>query len=139
LRLEMGYPLHGNDISEERTPLEAGLSWAVALDKGEFVGRDALVAAGEDGPRQKLVCITLADPRRVALGNEPVRIDGDVVGRVTTGGYGYTVERSIAYAYLPAALAVPGTELAIEIFGSWIEGEVAAEPLFDQAGERIRS
>ena len=62
-----------------------------------------------------------------------------MVGRVTTGGYGYTVERSIAYAYLPAALAVPGTAVAIEIFGSWVEGEVAAEPLFDQAGERIRS
>jgi 4-methylaminobutanoate oxidase (formaldehyde-forming) len=81
----------------------------------------------------------LDDPRRVALGNEPVRIDGDVVGRVTTGGYGYTVERSIAYAYLPAALTVPGTPVAIEIFGSWIGGEVAAEPLLDQAGERIRS
>ena len=75
----------------------------------------------------------------MALGNEPVRSGGGVVGRVTTGGYGYTVERSIAYAYLPAALAVPGTAVAIEIFGSWIEGEIAAEPLFDQAGERIRS
>ena len=68
-----------------------------------------------------------------------MRVDGEVVGRVTTGGYGYTVERSIAYAYLPAALAVPGTAVAIEIFGRWVEGEVAAEPLFDQAGERIRS
>jgi glycine cleavage system aminomethyltransferase T len=58
---------------------------------------------------------------------------------VTTGGYGYTVGRSIAYAYLPAALVAPGTAVAIEIFGTWVEGEVAAEPLFDQAGERIRS
>ena len=69
-----------------------------------------------------------------------MRVDGDVVGRVTSGGYGYTVERSIAYAYLPAALAVPGTagrDRDLRRAGS--TGEVAAEPLFDQAGERIRS
>ena len=81
----------------------------------------------------------LEDPHSIALGNEPVRVDADVVGRVTSGGYGYTVERSIAYAYLPASLAVPGTAVAIEIFGRWVDGEVATEPLFDQAGERIRS
>jgi glycine cleavage system aminomethyltransferase T len=81
----------------------------------------------------------LADPRSVALGNEPVRIDGEILGRVTTGGYGYTVERSIAYAYLPPERSEPGTEIAVEIFGTWIEGEVAAEPLFDPKGERIRA
>jgi len=58
---------------------------------------------------------------------------------VTTGGYGYTVERSIAYAYLPPEHAEPGTTVAVEIFGSWVEGEVAAEPLFDSKGERIRA
>jgi 4-methylaminobutanoate oxidase (formaldehyde-forming) len=79
------------------------------------------------------------DPRSVALGSEPVRVDGEIVGRVTSGGYGYTVERSIAYAYVPASLAAPGTAVAIEIFGRWVDGEIAAEPLFDQAGERIRS
>jgi 4-methylaminobutanoate oxidase (formaldehyde-forming) len=68
-----------------------------------------------------------------------VRVDVDVVGRVTSGGYGYTARRSIAYAYLPASLAVPGTAVSIEIFGRWVDGEIAAEPLFDQAGERIRS
>jgi glycine cleavage system aminomethyltransferase T/glycine/D-amino acid oxidase-like deaminating enzyme len=139
MRLEKGYRVWGADITPDETPYEGSVGFCVKLDKGEFNGSAALGAAVEDGPRQKLCCITLADPRRVALGNEPVRSGGDVVGRVTTGGYGYTVERSIAYAYLPAALAVPGTEVAIEIFGSWIGGAVAAEPLFDQAGERIRS
>ncbi|HKZ15588.1 MAG TPA: FAD-dependent oxidoreductase [Solirubrobacterales bacterium] len=139
MRLEKGYRVWGADITPDESPDEGGVGFCVKLDKGEFVGRDSLIAAGADGPRQKLACITLEDPRRVALGNEPVRIDGDVVGRVTTGGYGYTVEHSIAYAYLPAALAVPGTAVAMEIFGSWIDGEVAAEPLLDQAGERIRS
>jgi 4-methylaminobutanoate oxidase (formaldehyde-forming) len=139
MRLEKGYRVWGADITPDETPYEGGVGFCVKLDKGEFIGREALLAAAEDGPRHRLACITLADPRRVALGNEPVAVDGEVVGRVTTGGYGYTVERSIAYAYLPAALAVPGTAVAIEIFGSWVEGEVAAEPLFDQAGERIRS
>jgi glycine cleavage system aminomethyltransferase T len=86
----------------------------------------------------RLCCLTLEDPRSVALGNEPVRIRGEVLGRVTSGGYGYTVGRSIAYAYLPAEHAEPGTEVAVEIFGRWVEGEVAEEPLFDPGGERLR-
>ena len=70
----------------------------------------------------------------MALGSEPVRVGDRLVGRVTSGGYGYTVERSIAYAYLPAADAGVGTRVAVEIFGEWVEGEVAAEPLFDPDG-----
>ncbi len=77
-------------------------------------------------------------PRAVALGSEPVRIGDDLVGRVTSGGYGYSVARSIAYAYVPAEHDV-GTEVAVEIFGEWVEGEIAAEPLFDPSGERIRA
>jgi 4-methylaminobutanoate oxidase (formaldehyde-forming) len=83
--------------------------------------------------------VVLEDPRSVALGNEPVRIDGEVRGRVTTGGYGYTVQRSIAYAYLPADAAEPGTAVAVEIFGDWIDGEVVREPLHDPDGDRIRA
>jgi 4-methylaminobutanoate oxidase (formaldehyde-forming) len=81
----------------------------------------------------------LSEPRAVALGSEPVRIEGELVGRVTSGGYGYTVERSIAYAYVPAAGAEPGTAVEIDIFGEWVPGEVAAEPLYDRAGERVRA
>ncbi|MGH2938749.1 MAG: GcvT family protein [Solirubrobacterales bacterium] len=138
MRLEKGYRVWGADITPDETPDEGGVGFCVKLDKGEFIGRDAL-GAKEDAMRQCLACIVLDDPRSIALGNEPVRIDGNVVGRVTTGGYGYTVGRSIAYAYLPASLVAPGTAVAIEIFGTWVEGEVAAGPLFDQAGERIRS
>jgi glycine cleavage system aminomethyltransferase T/glycine/D-amino acid oxidase-like deaminating enzyme len=140
MRLEKGYRVWGADITPDETPYEGGVGFCVKLDKeAEFIGRDSLVVAREEGPRRKLACITLEDPRSIALGNEPVRVEGEVVGRATTGGYGYTVGRSIAYAYLPPALAVPGTAVAVEIFGEWVEGEVAAGPLFDQAGERIRS
>jgi glycine cleavage system aminomethyltransferase T len=108
----------------------------VKLDKGDFIGREALLAAE---PARRLACLVLADPQAVALGSEPVRIDGEAVGRVTSGGFGYTVGRSIAYAYVPAPSAEPGQPVEVEIFGEWVAGEVAAEPLYDPSGERIRS
>jgi 4-methylaminobutanoate oxidase (formaldehyde-forming) len=139
LRLEKGYRVWGADITPDETPYEGGLGFCVKLDKpGGFVGRDALVEASERGPRMSLACLTLADPRSVALGNEPVRIGGEIVGRVTTGGYGYSVGRSIAYAYLPPEHSRAGTELAVEVFGSWIEGVVTDEPLYDPRSERVR-
>ena len=140
LRLEKGYRVWGADVTPDETPYEGGVGFAVKLDKpGGFVGREALVEAQERGPRVVLCCLTLEDPRSVALGNEPVRAGDSVVGRVTSGGYGYSVGSSIAYAYLPPEHAGPGTDLAVEIFGRWVEGEVAEEPLFDRAGERVRA
>jgi glycine cleavage system aminomethyltransferase T len=139
LRLEKGYRVWGADITPDETPYEGGVGFCVKPDKeGGFIGRDALVEAKERGPRHRLCCLTLADPRSVALGNEPVRVDGRIAGRVTTGGYGYTVERSIAYAYLPPEHSAPGTELEVEIFGLWVDGEVSEEPLLDSRGDRVR-
>ena len=134
LRLEKGYRVWGADITPEDSPFEAGLGFAVRLDK-DFVGREALVAE----PSRRLCCLVLADPRSIALGSEPVRVDGRLVGRVTSGGYGYTVERSIAYAYLPTDCASVGQGVEVEIFGEWIGGEVAVEPLWDLNGDRIRA
>src|SRR5207247_3311942 len=96
MRLEKGYRVWGADITPDDTPYEAGLGFAVKLDKGEFLGRGALVHARE--PERLLRCLVLDDPRAVALGSEPVRVDGELAGRVTSGGYGYPVERSLAYA-----------------------------------------
>ena len=138
LRLEKGYRVWGADITPDETPYEGGVGFCVKPDK-EFIGRKALEAAREQGPRHALCCVLLEDARSVALGNEPVRVGGEIAGRVTTGGYGYTVERSIAYAYLPPEHAEPGTGVEIEIFGGWVDGEVAREPLFDPDGERIRA
>jgi glycine cleavage system T protein len=136
LRLEKGYRVWGSDVTPEDTPFEAGLGFAVKLEKGEFIGRDALLSRQQ--PERRLACLVLEDPRAVALGSEPVRVEGELVGRVTSGGYGYTVERSIAYAYLPSSAAEPGTRVEVEIFGDWIPGSVAEDPLFDPAGERVR-
>jgi glycine cleavage system T protein len=135
LRLEKGYRAWASDLNAETTPYEAGLGFAVKRDKGDFVGRDAL----DPNPAQKLVCLVLDDPRTIALGSEPVRAGDEVVGRVTSGGYGYAVGASIALAYVPREHAEVGTRLAVDIFGDWIDAEVRAEPLYDPKGERVRA
>ncbi|MEV4070286.1 GcvT family protein [Nonomuraea fuscirosea] len=121
LRLEKGYRVWGADIGPETTPYEAGLGFCVKNDK-EFLGRDAL----DPAPERRLRCVTLDDPRAVALGNEPVRVAGDVVSRITSGGYGYTARASIAYAYLEAG---PGTPVEIEVEGAWVAGTVVKGPV----------
>ncbi|HXD82363.1 MAG TPA: FAD-dependent oxidoreductase [Candidatus Acidoferrum sp.] len=138
LRLEKGYRVWGSDISPESDPYQSGLGAFVKLDKGEFIGRAALLKKHESPANTKLACLVLDDPRSVALGSEPVRIAGNVAGRVTSGGYGYTVGKSIAYAYVPSSAAV-GTSVEIEIFGTWVAGAIAKEPLYDPSGSRVRS
>ncbi|MGB9184547.1 MAG: FAD-dependent oxidoreductase [Solirubrobacteraceae bacterium] len=131
LRLEKGYRVWAADITPDESPLEAGLGFCVRDDK-DFIGASAL---GES--ERRLRCLVLDDPRSVVLGNEPVRVRGEIQGRVTSGGYGYAVQRSIAYAYLPREVET-GAEVEIDIFGRWVHGEVAREPLFDPSGERLR-
>jgi glycine cleavage system aminomethyltransferase T len=137
LRLEKGYRLWGQDIHTEYDPFEAGLGFAVKMDK-DFHGKDALERRLEAGPARKLSCITLDEPSHVVMGKEPIRADGDVVGSVTSAGYGYSIGRCIAYGYLPAELAVEGTELEVEYFGERLRAQVASEPLWDPKGERLR-
>ena len=134
LRLEKGYRVWGADITPDETPHEAGLGFCVR-EGGGFLGAEAL---GERVADRRLVCIVLDDPRSVALGNEPVAVGGRVVGRVTSGGFGYTVGRSIAYAYVPVTYADPGTAVAIDVFGTWVEGSIQAEPLYDPASGRVK-
>jgi 4-methylaminobutanoate oxidase (formaldehyde-forming) len=139
LRLEKGYRAWASDVTPEETPFEAGLGFAVAMEKeADFIGRDALRRALEVGLAKRLRCLVLDDPRAVCLGNEPVRIDGAIAGRVTSGGYGYAVGRSIAYAYLPSDRAAIGTKGEVDVFGTWVGAEVVREPLWDPSNARIR-
>jgi glycine cleavage system T protein len=139
LRLEKGYRSWGTDITPEHTPLEAGLAFAVRMDKADFVGREAIEKQQANGVTKRLSCLVLADPRAMALGNEPVFGDDGVVSRVTSGGVGYSLGTSIAYAYLPPELAEVGRRLEVEVFGERVGAEVAAEPLYDPRGDRIRA
>ncbi len=138
LRLEKGYRYWSAEVTPEYTPWEAGLGFCVKLDKGEFIGRQALIAQRERGLERRLVCLTLADPVAVALGGEPILHQDRTVGRVTSGGYGYTIGKSIAYGYVPAPLAAVGTALAVEVFGEVIPALVSREPLYDPKGEKIK-
>jgi 4-methylaminobutanoate oxidase (formaldehyde-forming) len=136
LRLEKGYRVWGSDVTATDSPFEAGLGFAVKMNKGEFIGRKALEAAGE--PTRRLACLVLDDAQSIVLGSEPVRYEGRALGRVTSGGYGYSVASSIAYAYLPAELVAPGTRVSVGVFGRDVGAEVRAEPLFDPSNEKVR-
>jgi 4-methylaminobutanoate oxidase (formaldehyde-forming) len=140
LRLEKGYRYWSAEISPDYTPLEAGLGFAVNLNKTEFIGKEALLEHKKVGLKRKLCCLTLSDNRSVALGKEPIRSkDGKVIGWVASGGYGYSVEKSIIYAYLPIELADIGVEFEVEFFGEQVGAVVVQSPLWDPKGERIKS
>ena len=139
LRLEKGYRYWSADITPEYTPLESGQAFCVKLDKGDFQGRDALVRQKAEGLTRKLCCLVLAEPAAVALGNEPVFDSDRVISRVTSGGYGYWVGESIAYAYLPIALAALGSTLAIEVDGKRIPATVQRDPRYDPTNSSIKA
>ena len=134
LRAEKGYLYWGSDISPDETPYEAGLNFAVAKNK-EFFGKRALM---EHVPLKKLVTLVLADPRAVVLGNEPVRVDGKIMGRVTSGSYGAYIKSSIAFAYLPVERAEVGIMTEILVFGNWIPAKIVQGPLYDPKGTKVR-
>jgi len=138
LRLEKGYRMWGVDVTTEHDPYEAGLGFAVKPEKGEFIGREAVLRRREEGPRRRLCCLLLDDPRAVVMGSEPVYAEGRSVGYVTSAGYGYSIGRSIAYAWLPPQLAEVGQKVEIEYFGRRYGATVAEEPLFDPAMKRMR-
>jgi glycine cleavage system aminomethyltransferase T len=138
LRLEKGYRFYGRDMWTEHDPYEAGLGFTLDLDKGDFIGRDALLRRGEEGPRHILACLTLDDPVRVVMGSEPVYDGGRPVGFVTSAAYGYSIGRGIAYAWVSPSCSAPGTPLQIEYFGERLAATVREEPLFDPGMERMR-
>lgn len=139
LRLEKGYRYWSGDIGPDYTPYEAGLGFAVQLDKGEFIGRPALLRQRAEGIRRRLCCLTLADSEAIVLGNEPIWNGNQVIGWVSSGGYGYSVRKSIVYAYLPVELSAAGHGFEIELFGEQIPATVVQTPLWDAKGERVRA
>ncbi|WP_214404431.1 GcvT family protein [Pseudonocardia lacus] len=134
LRLEKGYRSAGADMTTEHDPYEAGLGFAVR--PGSYPGADALDA--ERAPARRLVPLLLSDRNQVVMGKEPVFHDGTAVGYVTSAAYGYSIDASIAYAWLPAAAAEAGTGVQVEYFGERLDAVVATEPLYDAERKKLR-
>lgn len=145
LRMEKAYRHWGHDVTDEDTPLEAGLAFAVAWDKpGGFIGRDALLRAREKGPpARRLVALVLDDPAPLLLGNEPIRRDGALVGRVTSAAYGHTLGRALGLGYVACAEGVTAEWLAAGRFEAEIAGvrhaaRASLRPFYDPTGARVR-
>ena len=136
LRLEKGYRAWAGEINSETDPYESGLSFAVSSKKESFIGSVALVA--RRAITRTLVAITFADIKLVALGNEPIRAGEKIIGRIKSGGQGYTLGKAIAYAYLPIESATIGTCVEVEFFGQWQSGIIISEPAFDPQGLRVK-
>jgi len=136
-RLEKGYRYWSTDLTADYTPWEAGLGFCVALDKGDFIGREALAEAKEQGITRKLSCFTLEEYRPLN-GGETISRGGEVLGVLTSGGYGYTVGQSIAYGYIPSELTSE-TDFEIEVMGEPIRAERHDGALYDRKREKILS
>jgi aminomethyltransferase len=129
LRLEAGYLLHGNDMDKTVTPLEVGLGWTVKLGKGEFIGAEVLAGQKDAGLARRLVGFILRE-RLIARHGFPLRQNNQVLGRVTSGSFGPTVEKSIGLGFVPPEHAEPGRPIAVEIRGRAVEGTVAKLPFY---------
>jgi len=144
-RMEKAYRSWGHDISDEDTPLEAGLAFAVKLDKNlDFIGREALLRARERKTTKRLVQFALRDPEPLLYHNEPVYRDGGIVGRTTSGAYGHHLGRAVALGYvhdedgIDAAYVESGS-FEIEVAGRRFAARASLTPMYDPKGTRIRS
>lgn len=129
LRLEMGYALYGNDISKDSNPLEARLGWLTKLDKGDFIGREAIVSAKEEGIRKKLVGFTTDEDRSIPrAGYAIVAENGEQIGEVTSGSRSITLDKNIGMGYVDTEFANEGTKIFIEIRNRQAEAVVENPP-----------
>jgi glycine cleavage system T protein len=140
LRLEKGYRYYTADVTQLETPYEAGLGFCVDLNKGDFIGKEALAKQKQAGVSRKLCTIVLdGDVFTQIYGGEVIYHAGKIISRVRSGGYGYTLEKNILYAYLPVEIAKTGTRLEMDLIEGHFQGEVTAAVLFDPKGERVRA
>lgn len=141
LRLEKGFRYYGAELTTQDSPFEAGMGPFVRLGKVDFVGRNALTMwrdANPDGPRRRLRTLTIGGDAWLPIyGGEAVRIDGEVMGRLRSSAFGYTVGATVGTVYLPASIE-EGTRIEIDVFDRREPGRVAADVLHDPTGARMR-
>lgn len=146
LRMEKAYRHWGHDISDEDTPLEAGLQFAVAWEKrGGFIGRDALLRQRERGVQRRLVAVALENPDRLLYHNEPIWRDGQLVGRISSGMFGHTVGTALGLGYVSAPAApctaewIAAGRYEVEVAAERVPARVSLKPFYDPASTRVRS
>jgi len=140
LRLEKGYRYYTADVTQLETPYEAGLGFCVDLNKKDFIGKDALLRQKEAGVKRKLCTLVLdGEDFTQIYGGEAIYHNGKLITRVRSGGYGYTLEKNIFYAYFPVELAKTGTRVDVELIEGRYQGEVTKTVVFDTKGERLRA
>ena len=128
LRLEVCYPLHGNDIGPDTDPISAALGWTCALDK-EFTGVEVIRRVKEEGPERKLVPFVMEER---AIPRQGMAIEGG--GEVTSGSHSPMLDVGIGMGYVPAAQAAPGTKLAVDVRGKTRTGRVVKRPIYKREG-----
>ena len=141
-RIEKAFRHFGHDITDEDHVLEAGLGFAVKTDKGEFIGRDAVLKRREAGLRRRLVQFKLSEPTAMVYHNEPIIRDGEIVSYLTSGNYGHGLGAAIGLGYVPcegeAASDVLGSTYEIEVAGERVKAEASLRPMYDPKSERVR-
>ena len=144
LRIEKAYRHWGHDITDQDSPLEAGLGFAVKFDKpGGFMGREALLRQKANGLAKRLIQFRLQDPRPLLYGNEPIWLGDELAGYVTSGNYGHSLGAAVGLGYVPMSLLPDFPELPgrfeIEVAGVRVLAEASIRPMYDPAGKRVRS
>ena len=147
MRVEKGYRVWGSDIHTEHNPYEAGMGWMVRPKRGNFIGKESLAQIKADiqqnSLKRRLVTIAIDDPAAALTGNEPIfGANGSadqLLGQITSGGYGYSVGQSIGFGYLPLEFTAPGTPVVVEYMTERFEGVVTEDCLFDPRNSRMKA
>ena len=147
MRVEKGYRVWGSDIHTEHNPYEAGMGWMVKPKKANFIGKEALAQIKaniqQNSLKRRLVTIAIDDPAAVLTGNEPIfganGSTDQLLGQITSGGYGYSIGKSIGLGYLPTEFANPGTPVEVEYMTARFEGVVTEDCLFDPRNSRMKA
>lgn len=138
LRLEKSYRAMYRDMNPELNALESGLERFIRLDKGDFVGRDAVLKYKDRNNQRRSVTLKIETDGASTLASEGLHIDGELVGRITSGGYAYALGHDVALALLPERFCKPGTKLDVAILGEWKTAEVIADSPYDPTSARAR-
>jgi 4-methylaminobutanoate oxidase (formaldehyde-forming) len=139
LRIEKGFRHFGHDITCEDHVVDAGLGFAVKTSKPDFIGREAVLRRKESGPEKRLLQFRLRDPEPLLYHNEPILMDGAVVGFLTSGAYGHHLGGAIGLGYVPAREGFLDADWAVEVAGRQIAADASLKPMYDPTSTRMRS